>query len=159
MSEQELSIIQIGFIWPIVNSLKDRQELPELLRKSGLSAYELDNKEGYVPAVNVYSFFQAIEDSLGVHDFMHSFTEVIELESLENFWGLVGYAPDLHTAVQLAVKYNSVLISHEQLGLNIEGAKAVFTSCFLDEAHQGKKHIIAMALALMIQRISDRLAR
>lgn len=51
---------------------------------------------------------------------------------------MIAYTPDLMSAIQLGVKYDGIIISHERAGFKINGTKAKYWQRFTDKPAEGR---------------------
>lgn len=146
-----LHLTQIGFFKPILSELKDKGvNFQKLLNSSGLSHYNLEDENKYVPLKNVYGLFNAIHQQEGIDDFIEEFAGLMKLTSLSQWSEMIAYTPDILTACQKAEKYNGVLLTHEHAGFDVNSQNSIFWQYFDDQPGAGRRQTEFLCLALAI---------
>ena len=144
--------MQVGFLKPVLSGLSSSgANLSRLLVASGLGKFDLSNPENYVPVQSMYSFFDEINQREGLSDFQDQFTEEIELASLSQWGEMIAYTPDVLTAIQTAVKYDGVVLSHERAGFEINGTKTKYWQRFTDKQSRGREQADFLSFTLAIK--------
>jgi len=148
----QFEIVQAGFIMPILYGLKDSgANVDRLLKPSGLNKFSLDDVNNYVPMHSMYSFFDELERQGGITDVSDQFSEHIELAGVSQWIEMIVNMPDFLTAIQFAKKSSGVLLSHEKIGLEINGNKAKYWQCFSGRDCNGLKQTDFMSFAIAIK--------
>lgn len=148
----DIHIVQVGFLKPVLDGLKDGgASLDRLLVSSGLNKYSLADTEQYVPVHSMYSFFDGINRREGIDDVQDQFQEQIDLVSVSQWGEMIAHTPDVLTAIQTAVKYDSVVLSNEQAGFEINGNTARYWQRFTDQHSKGKEQVDYLSFALAIK--------
>ena len=128
----QLHVVQAGFLSPVLDALNETgTNLNPLLVTSSLNKFNLDNAENYVPVHAMYAFFDELNRQEGIDDFLSQFSAEINLVSLSQWGEKIAYTPDLLTAIQMAVRHDGVVMSHEQAGFEIMGKKRYIGSVLL----------------------------
>ena len=147
----ELHTSQVSFFKPILDGIQDSgANVNRLLQFSGLNKFNLDTLENYVPVHSMYAFFAAISKQHGIDDLVEQFANQIRLTSLSQWGEMLAYTPNVLAACQLAVKYDSIINSHERAGFEINGTRATYWQRFIDKPAAGREQadFISFALAL-----------
>ena len=145
----QLEIAQAGFIRPVIDGLMDAgANTDRLLISSGLNKFDLNDPEHYVPVHCIHSFFDELKYREGIIDLSDQFSEYIELASLSQWGEMIAYTPDLLTAIELAMKNQGAVLSHEKIGLEINGSKAKYWQCFSDRDSNGREQVDFLSFAL-----------
>ena len=148
----DLQLAQVGFINPVLNGLSGSGvNISRLLTASGLTKFDLSDSENYIPVQSMYLFFDAINQQHGINDFQDQFIEEIELASLSQWGEMIAYTPDVLTAIQTAVKYDCVVMSHERAGLEINGTKTKYWQRFTDNQTKGREQADFLSFTLAIK--------
>lgn len=150
----QLDIVQTGFFRPILDGLNEAgANTDKLLISSGLNKFDLNDRDQYVPVHSMYSFFDELKRQEGITDVLDQFSDRIELASLSQWGEMIAYTPDLLTAAQTGVKYQGVLLSHEQAGFEINGSKAKYWHRFTDRDCNGRVQSDFIDFALLIKGV------
>ncbi len=136
---KNIELAQICFITPILAGLEEagvnRRKLESQL---GLDKFNLENPSNYIPVSSLYSFFDWLSRKEGIADPQINFAKHIQLTSLAELGEIVAYAPDLLSALNIAVNNQGVLLTNEVMSFHIEGPRAVFSQRFTDKDAKGK---------------------
>jgi len=148
----QLHLVQVGFLKPVLDGLKDSgANVSRLLVSSGLNKFHLADRDQYVPVHSMYSFFDELNRQEGLDDLLGQFSEQIQLNSLSQWGEMIAYTPDMLTAIQAAVKYDGVVISHERAGFEINGVKTKYWQYFSDRQTSGREQADFLSFALAIK--------
>lgn len=148
----QLNIVQTGFFKPILDGLDDSGvDLNKLLRSTGLHQFHLEETERYVPVHSMYSLFDTLNRQEGINDLLVPFSQQVELASLSQWGEMIASTPDILTAIQTAVKYDAVVLSHEQAGFEINGNTAKYWQRFTDQQTRGREQADFLSFALAIK--------
>lgn len=148
----QLHLVQVGFLRPILDGLKDSGvNVRRLLVSSGLNKFHFTDAEQYVPVHSMYSFFDGLNQQEGLDDLMDQFSEQIQLVSLSQWGEMIAYTPDVLTAIQTAVKYDSVVMSHERAGFEISGNNTKYWQRFTDRQNNGREQADFLSFSLAIK--------
>lgn len=146
-----LHITQVGFFKPIVDSLiASGTNVNHLYKHSGLEKFQFDDPERYVPTHSMYALFEQIKKQEGIDDVLDQFAEKIQLVSLSQWGEMISFTPDVLAAIQMAVKYESVVMSHERAGYEITGATTKYWQRFIDHPANGREQADFLSFALAI---------
>ena len=105
----QLPLSQISFISPLINHLKYIGiKTDPLLRKVGLSNYNLEDTSAYVPLNLVYNFLDLLEKQIGINDFVSFFHKVIKLESFPVLGELIISSPNVYSSCLYVEEYNKI---------------------------------------------------
>lgn len=137
----QLHITQACFIQPVLDSLKGTANYRQLLQKSGLDKFTLDNPESYLPSIAAYRFLHNLSQQEGIHDLASCFAEKFNLLGLAQWGELAAHCSNLLAAVQFAEKYDQVLMSQERMGFQVSGDRCIFWSKFMDEPVPGREQL------------------
>ncbi len=149
---EQLHLVQVGFLRPVLDGLKDAGvNVGRLLDSSGLNKFHLTDTEQYVPVHSMYSFFDGVNQQEGLDDLMDQFSEQIQLVSLSQWGEMIAYTPDILTAIQAAVKYDSVVMTHEQAGFEICGNKTKYWQRFTDRQNNGREQADFLSFSLALK--------
>ncbi len=111
---KNIELAQICFITPILAGLEEagvnRRKLEFQL---GLDKFNLENSSNYIPVSSLYSFFDWLSCKEGIVNPQITFEKHIQLTSLAEWGEMVAYAPDLLSALNLAVDNQGVLLTNE----------------------------------------------
>lgn len=144
-------VAQVGFFKPVLDGLHQAgANIDRLLNASGLDKFQLDDVENYVPVPAMYSFLEKTQSLEGVDDLLEVFAEQIQLTSLSQWGEMVAYTPDILSGLNLADKYDSVVLSHERAGYVIDGAITTYWQRYIDKPHKGREQTDFLDLALVI---------
>lgn len=147
----QLDLAQVGFFKPILDKLQDEgSNIQKLLYTSRLSNYNLENANKYVPVQILYDFFSSVSHQEGIKDFIEEFSELIKLVSLSQWGVMIAYAPDILTACQRAEQYDSVVLTHEHAGFDINAENTTYWQYFDDEPIEGREQADFVSLALAV---------
>jgi AraC-like DNA-binding protein len=147
----QFHVAQVGFLNPVLDGIQDAgTNIDRLLKHSGLDKFQLDNPENYVPVHSMYALFDDIKRQEGICDLLDQFAEQIQLVSLSQWGEMIAYTPDVLTAIQMAVKYDRVVFSHERAGFEINGTKAKYWQRFIDKPAIGREQADFINFALAI---------
>ncbi len=144
-------LVQVGFIKPILESLHQAGvSVDPLICKTGLEKFNLHQEDGYVPASCVYKLFDLLRLEQGIDDCFNQFYEVCHLVSLSHWGQMISLAPDVWSACKLAEQHDQVALTHESIGLKVNGATAKLWQAFEDEPVAGWEAANYLSLALML---------
>ncbi|WP_019027458.1 AraC family transcriptional regulator [Colwellia piezophila] len=147
-------IAQVGFLMPVISDLMDSGvNVERLLITSGLDRFKLNDPNFYVPVEFMYKFFDQVHRQQGIDELAVQFSESIELATLSQWGELVALAPDLLSAFQFGVKNNGVILSNQQLDLEINGAITTFQQRFTDSSSFGRDQTEHLAFSLLIRSV------
>jgi AraC-like DNA-binding protein len=136
----DVHLIQNCFSKPVVESmLKAGVNTGELLQISGLSRFNLDQGENYVPVNLLYKFLFELHKSQGIDEFYGCFANQIEFQNLSDFGEITVFAPDLLSAIQFVIKNINVLMTHERIQLDIDGPVCKLSQWYIDGQKPGKE--------------------
>jgi len=146
-----LHITQVGFFKPIVDTLVESgANVDRLCQLSGLDRFQLDDPECYVPTHSMYALFEQIKKREGIHDILDQFAEKIRLVSLSEWGEMISFTPDVLTAIQMAVKYDGVVMSQERAGYEVNGTTTKYWQRFIDHSADGREQADFLSFALAI---------
>ncbi|MDH3711727.1 MAG: AraC family transcriptional regulator [Cyclobacteriaceae bacterium] len=144
-------LVQVGFFKPILESLHQAGvSMDPLIRKAGLEKFNLHLEDGYVPVSFLYKLLETVQHEQGVEDFFNEFYEVCHLVSLSQWGQMISLAPDVWSACRLAEQHDLVALTHESIGLEVNGATAKLWQSFEDEPVAGWEAANYLSLALML---------
>lgn len=148
----DFHISQVGFFKPILDGLQQAGvNVDRLLRLSGLDKFQLDDAEYYVPVQSMYSFFDSIHQYEAITDLVDEFSAQIHLLSLSQWGEMIAYTPDVLAALKMAVQYDSVVLSHESAGYDINGVTTTYWQRFSDNPTKGRDQADFLSFALAIK--------
>jgi AraC-like DNA-binding protein len=146
-----LEIGKVGFIQPVLEGLKRAGVNQQTLTcKSGLDRFNLDDPENYVPVNAMYRFLALVRKQEGITEFLETFSDQLHLASLSQWGEMIVHTPDVLTACRTAEKFNHLLLSHEQSGLETNGSTSRYWQRFTDKPAEGREQadFISFALAM-----------
>lgn len=147
----KLDLAQVGFFYPILQDLNKKGcNTNGILKDSDLHLFSLDDPLGYVPIKCVYKLYDGIRKKLGVDDFINEFSDYYQLISIMQHGELMAYAPDVLTAIQIAIKYDQAVFTNERLFLRINGQRSILGSQFIDPPERGRDYVIYSNIALIL---------
>ncbi|MEH6557354.1 MAG: helix-turn-helix domain-containing protein [Oceanicoccus sp.] len=147
-------MVQAGFLFPILHGLEDSGiNVNKLKRQAGLEKFNVDIADNYIPVTALYKFFEALKTGEGLSNTHVEFQNNIQLASLSDWGEMVAYAPDLLSAMQLAISSQGVAFTNETLSLVINGSKATFSQQFTDGYCQGKPEVDYVNFMLILNGI------
>lgn len=148
----QIHIAQAGFLKPVLDGLETAgANINKLLVSSGLNKYQLDDTELYVPVHSMYSLFNELHRQQGITDVLDQFSENIELVNLSQWGEMIAFTPDILSAIQLSIKHEGVVLTHEKAGLEINGNKAKYWQRFTDKQTNGREQADFLSFALAIK--------
>jgi len=148
----QLHIAQAGFIKPVLDGLElAGVNVNRLLVAAGLNRFQLNSAGAYVPVHSMYSLFDELKNQEGIIDVLDQFSEQIELVSLSQWGEMIAYTPDILSAIQMSVKYDAVVLSHEKAGLELKGNRAKYWQRFTDKPSKGREQADFLSFALAIK--------
>ena len=144
-------LIQNCFFKPVVESMLNAGVNTDgLLQNSGLSRFNLDQGENYVPVKLLYKFLFELHKSQGIDEFYGCFANQIEFQNLSDFGEITVFAPDLLSAIQFVIKNISVLMSHQIVQLDINGPVCKLSQWYIDGQKPGKEYFEYIDLCYML---------
>lgn len=147
----ELNLTQVSFFKPILDGLTESGvNIEPLLKSTGLNKFNLGNIDNYVPVDLMYAFLDEVSKQQGLPDLLEQFSSNIELLSLSQWGAMIAYTPDVLSAVQLAVKYDNIVNTHERASLSIKGKTAIYRQCFTDHPKKGREQADFISFAMAI---------
>lgn len=135
----EVPLVQAGFLSPIVEEL-DRSGVntAALLQSASLHRFNMSKSDNYVPVELMYRLFESIRRREGIDDFMHTFGDSIKAQGMCDWCDVVANSPDLHSAINFAIRFESVLMTHQRMHLEINGPVSRFSQRYLDNSQPGR---------------------
>ncbi len=131
----QVPLIQAGFLGPILNTLEDAGvSMKPILREASLDRFRLSDKEIYIPAQLVYRMLGCVRRREGIDHFVEVFSDQIEIKGMCDWGDIVACAPDLLSAINFATEFDNVILTHERMGLDIDGPVCRFWYYYLDQA-------------------------
>ncbi len=134
-TRNQIPIVQLGFFRPVIEQLEAAgASTATHLRRTSLHRFDLSDNENYVPVTLMYRFFEEIKRDQGIDDFFGVFADRINAQGSCDWLDVVGYSADLLSAINFAVKYQDVVLSHQRMSLGIDGPTSKFSMTYLDQA-------------------------
>ncbi|PHR81299.1 MAG: hypothetical protein COA59_16120 [Colwellia sp.] len=150
-----MELINVGFLTPILAGMKEAGiNLHPHVKKSGLSIYNLDNMDGYIPMNMANDLLGSICYQQGIDDVASLFSERIGIASLSQYGELITASPSVYCATQIAIKNSQAILTNEQLSLNIENGLAKFSQEFKNLNPIEYKYIVSINFAYLLQGFS-----
>ena len=151
---KSLELVQINFFNFLIEDLNKRGcNTHQLLKSSGLSNFNLDDTDNYVPLSCTYELFRQMEVQEGIKDFISHFHDSIKVQNLHNYGSFMLSAPDVMSAAKLAIQYAPYNFTSEQDGLDIDGPQSKFWINLKDRYQPGKEHAYELLLSFIIDHI------
>lgn len=151
MPESTIHLVQIGFLKPIVEKVKnDGIDIVKIFRKTDLDQFNLHDSEGYIPANIVYQVLTTLEKENKIDNFLSYFMPTMKLVSMTRITDIYAFTPDLLAACRLAEEHDQVIFTHERMSLTIHGQYSKFSSYFVDEPLPGRELFELLNLALIL---------
>lgn len=130
----DFPLVQAGFFRPIIDTLDFAGvDTGSLLRCIKLHRFDLSDNENYVPVELMYRLFEELERREGIDDFFDVFAEGISLQSMSDWGDVVIYSPDLLTGINFASEHEDVVLTHQRIGLEIDGPVCKYSQLYLDQ--------------------------
>lgn len=158
MSLGKFHIAQVSFIKPILNELEGSGcNIQKISRNTGLSLYDLNNLENYIPIPVLYKVLNNICQTEGINNLSSTFDDVLRVTSLASWGEMIAFAPNVLSACRLAEKHGDALLSNERIGLEVNGPVSTYWQIFDDGNQDGKEQVdyIALTLALNGFRLAN----
>lgn len=128
-----IHLAQVGFFKPVLEALlASGANVDQLLRRSGLHRFNLDNENAYVPQQAMQSLFELIKAREGIDAFLPAFANSLHVAQLANWGNTLSNKSNLLSAVKFAVRYGHIVLTNERITLRVEGRKATVSLLFDD---------------------------
>ena len=146
-----VNFVQLSVFAFILDDLVAKgHELKPLLKESGLDNFDLSRTDNYVPAPMMYNFFEAVENRLGITDFLSEFKDAIRIQNASSYGDFALSTPDVLSAMMNSIRYVNRFLSSETDSLSIEGVNSKFGIHNNDRPGSGWYRFAEINLALTL---------
>ena len=150
-----MELINVGFLTPILSGMKEAGiNLYPYVKKSGLSIYNLDNMDGYIPMNMANDLLSSVCYQQGIDDVASLFAERIGIASLSQYGELITASPSVYCATQIAINNSQAILTNEQLSLSTGNGLAKFSQEFKNLDPIEYEHIVSINFAYLLQGFS-----
>lgn len=151
VKKSRFNIAQVSFIKPILNGLEATGcNIDKISKSTGLSNYNIENLNNYIPVPILYKVLDSIRSNHGIDNIAATYDEVLKVKSLSSWGEMIAFAPNVLSACRLAEKHGDALLSHETIGLDINGPISTYWQDFSDTYQKGKEQMDYIALSLAL---------
>ena len=152
-------VAQSGFVKPILQELKNSGvKLDQILKRSGLNYFNLENGGNYIPLNSLYSVLEEFAKIKGSSHLLNLMADPIDLVEVSRYTQTVFSHPDLLSGLLYTCKYDRVMQSNEKIDLSIDGKNARLKLSWLDKPSQGQSlmeifsiNLVAMAVEMVAE--------
>lgn len=144
-----MDLVLIGFFQPTLDILrKSGVQIDELLEKSGLNNYNLNNSDAYVPLSQVAYFLDIasheVEQNLSI-----LFRGDLKLANAGYFGEDTVHSSDLLSAINYGVKYNQNLLTISLFSFSVDGVVTTVQQRYLNKPQSGVDEIELIEFMLL----------
>ena len=130
-SSSKLHLGQLALVLNLIKGLKNNGvNVSQLINQSKLRYFELSDPEAYVPLPVIYDFVAIVKKAQGIANTNITFQDYLHVDAMGNFGQLVTSCVRLLPAIQSAIKFQKVQMTHENPEYGIEGKKAFYRNRF-----------------------------